>query len=58
MVSHDLERGLRDAKHVLYLDEKDQYFAGIAEFRESGIAKSIAQDLLPHKHLREVKRHG
>lgn len=58
MVSHDLERGLRDAKHVLYLDEKDQYFAGIAEFRESGIAKRIAQDLLPHKHLREVKRHG
>ncbi len=58
MVSHDLERGLKDAKHVLYLDDKDQYFAGIAEFRESDIAKRIARDLQPHKHLKEVKRNG
>ncbi len=58
MVSHDLERGLKDAKHVLYLDEKDQYFADIAAFRESDTAKRIARDLQPHKHLKEVKRNG
>lgn len=58
MVSHDLERGLKDAKHVLYLDEKDQFFADIATFRESAVAKRIASDLQPHKHLREVKRHA
>lgn len=58
MVSHDMDNGLKDAKHVLYLDEDDQYFADIAEFRESDIAKRIAKDLQPHKHLREVKRNG
>lgn len=58
MVSHDVENALKDAKHVLYLDEQEQYFAEIGEFRDSDIAKRIARDLQPHKHLKEVKRNG
>lgn len=58
MVSHDMEKGLNDATHVLYLDENDQYFGDIESFRKSEAAARIARDLKPHKHLREVKRDG
>ncbi len=58
MVSHDMEKGLRDAKHVLYLGEHDQYYAGIEEFQNSEIANRIQSELQAHSHLREVKRNG
>ncbi len=58
MVSHDMEKGLRDAKHVLYLGEHDQYYAGIEEFRKSEIALRLERELQAHSHLREVKRNG
>ncbi len=58
MVSHDMEKGLKDAKHVLYLDENSQYFADIESFRESETAKRIISELNAPKHLREVKHNG
>ncbi len=58
MVSHDMEKGLKDAKHVLYLDENSQYFADIESFRKSETAKRIINELNAPKHLREVKRNG
>lgn len=54
MVSHDMQKGLEDAKHVLYLDGDVQYFAEIGEFRQSDIARQIAQEGRQHIHLREV----
>ena len=50
MVSHDMEGGLRDARHVLYLDGTVQYYAPIEEFRSSGYAQHLHTDA----HLREV----
>ncbi len=54
MVSHDIENGLKDAKHVLYLDEGTQYFAPIGQFRESEVSQRIQAELHKHGHLREV----
>jgi zinc transport system ATP-binding protein len=58
MVSHDLVNGLRDARHVLYLDEETQYFAPIEKFRESGLAARLRQEMNRHGHLREVRHDG
>ncbi len=33
MVSHDLEKGLQDAKHILCLDDKPHYFSDFEHFR-------------------------
>ncbi len=54
MVSHDIEKGLKDAKHVLYLDETTQYFAEIDAFRQSETAKQLYRELQPHAHLRAM----
>ncbi len=57
MVSHDMHNGLKDAKHVLYMDEKVQYFAAADEFRHSEIARQIAAEGQRHEHLRRI-HHG
>ncbi len=54
MVSHDIEKGLKDAKHILYLDETTQYFAPITEFQASEYAKQLDAEMHRRAHLREV----
>lgn len=58
MVSHDIANGLRDAKHVLYLDEENQYYADSGTFRASEIYSVLQQELHRHGHLREVRHDG
>lgn len=58
MVSHDIANGLKDAKHILYLDENTQYYAGAEEFRHSEIYAALEKDLHRHGHLREVRHDG
>ncbi len=58
MVSHDIQNGLKDAKHVLYLEENTQYFAPIGAFRESDIARQLEAEMHRHAHLREVRHDG
>ena len=54
MVSHDMDGGLKDARHVLYLDEKTQYFADADTFRHSAIARQLEQEHHTHAHLRKI----
>ena len=58
MVSHDITNGLRDAKHVLYLEENTQYFADIDTFRTSETAAQLQLEAQTHAHLREVHHGG
>lgn len=52
MVSHDMDSGLNDAKHVLYMDENTQYFAPAEEFRRSEIARQIEAERRKNAHLK------
>lgn len=52
MVSHDMESGLKDAKHILYLDEENQLFAAKEEFGQSEIARQLEAERNRHAHLR------
>ena len=58
MVSHDMTNGLRDAKHVLYLEEDAQYFTDIETFRESEQARRLRGEIPSGAHLREVRQDG
>lgn len=58
MVSHDMTNGLRDAKHVLYLEEDAQYFTDIETFRESEHAQRLRGEIPSGAHLREVRQDG
>lgn len=55
MVSHDMQGGLRDAKHILYMDENTQYFADTEGFRKSDIAKQLEAERHKHTHLRRIR---
>lgn len=55
MVSHDMDGGLKDARHVLYLDGTHQFFAGIEQFRKSEIAKALEAERQSHAHLRRIR---
>ena len=42
MVSHDLERSLKDAGLILHLDEKDYFFGTTEEYLKTGFYKSLS----------------